>query len=99
MEIVEWVFVISLALMFGVWLWGRKLKRDIDEIQEEIHKLLSKIVFMRVETHGDVIYAYNAFNDEFVCQGKDLQDLSDQFGKRYPDRKGVIVRPDEGVAK
>jgi hypothetical protein len=99
MDIYEWILLVSVAFCVGAWLWGRRIQRDIDEMQEEIHKLMSKIVFMRTETHGEVIYAYNAFNNEFVCQGKDLQELSDQFGIRYPDRKGIIVRPDEEPAK
>lgn len=99
MDTYEWVVLASIAFCIGAWLWGRRIQRDIDAMQEEIRNIMNKIVFMRTEQHGDVIYAYNAFNNEFVCQGKDLTDLSDQFGKRYPDRKGIIVQPNEEETK
>jgi hypothetical protein len=54
---------------------------------------------MRVETHADTVYAYNAMNHEFVCQGKDMDDLNIQFGLRYPGRRGVIVEPDKEEVK
>jgi len=98
MDNLDLIWWCLLAFLIGIWWWSRRLKKHVDEMHKEIQQLLSKIIFMRTETHGDVIYAYNAFNNEFVCQGKDLEELSEQFGKRYPDRKGVIVKPDEEKA-
>ena len=49
---------------------------------------------MRTETHNDIIFAYNAITNDFVCQGKDMDELNKNFGLRFPESKGVIVKPD-----
>ena len=48
---------------------------------------------MKVERHGDVLYAYNADNDDFICQGANLAELKQNFVARFPDRTGSV----EGV--
>jgi len=92
-----WLLAIFL---FALWRWTRKVEQDVNNIHKEISGVMEKIVFMRTETHANVIYAYNAINQEFICQGKDMDDLNTQFGLRYPDRRGIIVQPDneENVA-
>jgi uridine kinase len=98
MEDISIFWYLAIAFIVGAWLWARRIKRDIQELEVQIKEVMSKIVFMRTETHNDIIFAYNAFNDEFICQGKDMEDLNVQFGKRFPDRKGIIVKPDEEVS-
>lgn len=95
MEDISIFWWIAVGFFVIIWLWTRQIKREVKELQSQIKEAMSKIVFMRTETHNNIIFAYNAFNDEFVCQGVDMEDLSVQFGKRYPDRKGIIVKPDE----
>jgi len=95
MSPIEIYIVLCIILVTGVWLWARKIKREIHEAESIIREALNKIVFMRVENHNDLLFAYNAFNEEFICQGTDLEDLNIQFGKRFPDRRGVIVEPEE----
>ena len=99
MEDIGIIWWVALGFVFVIWLWTRRIKREIKELEGHIKQAMSKIIFMRTETHGDTIFAYNAFNDEFVCQGKDMEDLNVQFGKRYPGHKGIIVKPDEEVSK
>jgi hypothetical protein len=50
-----------------------------------------KRIEMKVEKHGDVWYAFDATNDDFVCQGADLKELKANFIKRFPGRDGAIV--------
>lgn len=92
-----WVFL-TWGLVIGVWLWSRKIDREVKELEQDIKQTLSKILFMRVEKHDDLLLAYNAFNNEFICQGVDMDDLNKNFGKRYPERRGVIVEPDGTTA-
>ena len=71
------------------------MSREINEVHKDVQQLLSKVVFMKIETHSDKLFAYNALNEEFICQGKDMDELNQQFGIRFPDCKGIIVKPDE----
>jgi hypothetical protein len=87
--------IVGVALLFVVWLWSRKVSKEINEVHKDVQQLLSKVVFMKIETHSDKLFAYNAVNEEFICQGKDMDELNQQFGIRFPDCKGIIVKPDE----
>ncbi len=94
MEDYSFIWWFLAILVFVAWYWARKVQEDVNKIHKEISGVMEKIVFMRTETHANVIYAYNAMNEEFICQGKDMDDLNTQFGLRYPDRRGIIVQPD-----
>lgn len=97
MSFVE-IYVLLLAIVLGCgWLAARKIKRDMTEVEDHMRKVLDKIIFMHVEHHDNLMFAYNAVNKEFVCQGTDLDDLNVQFGKRFPEHRGIIVEP-EGTA-
>ena len=89
-----WI-VVSWALLIGVWLWSRKVERNLKEVEKDVHKILDKILFMRVEKHGDKIFAYDATTDEFVCQGMTMEELNKNFGVRYPNRRGILVEAKE----
>lgn len=95
MEDYSFIWWLLAIFLFVVWRWTRKLEQDVNNMHKEIAGVMEKIVFMRTETHANVIYAYNAMNEEFICQGKDMDDLNTQFGLRYPNRKGIIVQPDD----
>lgn len=49
---------------------------------------------LKVEKHGDHIYLYTDVNDEFLAQGKTLQEALDRVEKRFPSRnfKGFLSK-------
>lgn len=98
MNFIEIYLVLLAAIIVGVWLWARKIKKEVSEIESHIRAELSKIVFLHIEHHDNLVFAYNAFNEEFVCQGTDLDDLNIQFGKRFPAHRGIIVEPEENAS-
>ena len=95
MEDYSFIWWLLAIFLFMVWRWTRKVEQDVNNMHKEIAGVMQKIVFMRIETHADVMYAYNATNEEFICQGKNIDDLNVQFGLRFPDRRGIIVQPDD----
>lgn len=95
---VEIILVLLFSFMVLMWIVGRKLQKHIAEVEAqlvtEVKELFDKIIFMRTETHNDIIFAYNAVTDDFVCQGKDMEELNKNFGLRFPGSKGVLVKPE-----
>jgi hypothetical protein len=85
-----YLWLVGISLFF-LWLWVRRVRRDIVTMQAEMQKVLGSILFMRVEKRDNTLYAYNALNDEFICQGSNLEELNTKFGQRYPRCKGIIV--------
>lgn len=88
-----WVFL-CWVLIVCVWLWSRKIEREIKEVEKDIRMVMDKILFMRIEEHNGRFFAYNAMTDEFICQGADMAELNVNFGVRYPERRGVLIEPE-----
>jgi hypothetical protein len=80
----------------------KKAKQDLDralfemEVRDKlgfVQEELKKILVLRVEQNGDVFYIYNQVTNEFVCQGKTLQEIQEVYKLRFPDRRALV---DEG---
>jgi len=80
----------------------KKAKQDLDralfqhEVREKlgfVQEELKKILVLRVEKRDDVFYIYNQVTQEFVCQGKTLQEIQEVYKLRFPDRRALV---DEG---
>lgn len=85
-------FILVVVLVFFVLIaWYIRLQANAMEYQALLEKMLNKFIFLRIEPHNGSQIAYNAVTEEFVCQGKDIKELNDNFGKRFPGSKGIIV--------
>ena len=62
---------------------------------EESGNTDSQRIEMKVEQHGDVLYAFRKDTDDFVCQGANFEELRANFARRFPGHTGSV----EGVAK
>lgn len=50
----------------------------------------SQRIEMKVEQHGDVLYAFRKDTDDFVCQGANFEELRANFARRFPGHTGSI---------
>jgi len=92
----SWFWIVLLwAMIFFTWLWSRRIEREIKSVEKDVQIILDKILFMRVEKHNDLMFAYDASSGDFVCQGNSMEELNTNFGIRYPDRRGIIVEAEE----
>ena len=67
----------------------------IKSVEEEAAETESRRIEMKVEQHGDILYAFRKDNDDFVCQGSNFEELRANFSRRFPGHTGSV----EGVAK
>ena len=91
-------FVYLLLIVMFVFL-VKKVKQDLDralfehEVREKlglVQEELKKILILRVEKRDDVFYIYNQVTEEFVCQGKTLQEIQEVYKLRFPDRRALV---------
>lgn len=89
------VIGILILLVGSLWLrkMGNNLEREVEKLTKEVEHIMSKILFMRVENHNGIMFAYNALTDDYICQGKDMDELNVNFGLRFPNHKGVLIEP------
>ena len=90
------------VILFGAVIVGVAIGWNLREYHamRKIHELLQKAeelevkegsvenrTKMRLEKHGELIYAFEEETDTFIAQGKDLLALDEAIRKRFPDKK------------
>ena len=76
-----------------------RMKREIERNINIAYEHLKNTIIMRAEQHGEMIYLYNQHTNEFVCQGKTLEDLHKSFGARFPGQKALVDQGHEIIFK
>jgi hypothetical protein len=57
------------------------------------------VILLNVEKFQDQYYCYNTTTGEFVCQGKSIPELDEQFHSRYPEMKALISSADSDAVR
>jgi hypothetical protein len=86
-----WWFIIQ--LVFSVFLRVRENKEQrfnnmIEKLDEVTHRVL-------VEKHGDMYYWFDADDNEFLAQGKSLEDTINILKKRFPTHMFFVTTGDK----
>ena len=86
----------SIIRMLGRLLYNKLVDEGVIRSEaEESGNTDSQRIEMKVEQHGDVLYAFRKDTDDFICQGADFAELKANFARRFPGHTGSI----EGVVK
>ena len=99
------ILIVGVLLGFtgGMLLLARAVRKTLDKEQAEafqsaLKEMAGQLIFLRVEETPNLFLAYDALSGDFICQGTTMEDLSANFGKRYPAKKGILVEPEKGQA-
>lgn len=85
-----WVIGLWIAKQLLVMMITNAVKKHIEENPEEY----GGEILLYVEKHHDMLYCYRKDTDEFVGQGKTMQEIADIFIKRFPKNKGTVLKDD-----
>lgn len=91
------ILAVALVIGFIAGWHGRErhamntIHKLLESAEEEVEEDENKPDRLRLERHGEMIYAYTA-EDEFIAQGTDLFVLDEAIQKRFPGRKFLIKR-------
>lgn len=94
-----------LGLIFCVWFvmvavsWlVRPLRTAATELEETMQDLEhQRLIALTIEVDQDTYFCYNSITKEFVCQGRDIQEIVKNFVQRYPGRQVAIFDGDESA--
>jgi hypothetical protein len=69
------------------------------EITPEAQDILTRVanktlVILEVEPVNDQFLCYNYFTKEFVCTGRNIEEIRDRFEQRYPDKEAAVAKGD-----
>jgi hypothetical protein len=56
-----------------------------------------KIIPLTVEVENNLYYCYNSKTNQFICQGADVKEITDQFQQRFPGLNAFFNSGDEAA--
>jgi hypothetical protein len=105
----EYLLLIIVGFVFGNIYATRKFLKQLKDtaeklgidVETEINKLCKeketpKVRRLIVERHGSMLYLYDKESDDFVCQGKNIDELA-ELSKKYKNIIGAVVLHDDKV--
>ena len=70
------------------------------EAQDTLVKLVNEtLVILEVEPVNDQFLCYNYFTKEFVCTGRNIEEIRDRFKQRYPDKDAAVAKGDPAALR
>lgn len=85
----------AIVQIWQVWQIHREVSRMEEEVSETLEKLDKEtLIILEVEPLNDQFLCYNHFTKDFVCKGRDIAEIVENFKQRYPDKDAAIARGD-----
>ena len=70
------------------------------EAQETVAKLINEtLVILEVEPVNEQFLCYNYFTKEFVCTGRNMEEIRDRFWQRYPNKDAAVSKGDPAALR
>lgn len=76
-----------------------KMRKEIDKNIQHAYEMLKTMTILRAEQVGDAFYVYNQVTNEFVCQGKNIDEIAKAFNERFPGQRAIIDQGQELIFK
>ena len=88
--------VVMLILIAGIAYvavsYRKKQEKELDQYVDRALELYKKLIIMlRVELVDKMYYCYNNETGDFVCQGKNIKEITKAFKERYPNHGSYIL--------
>lgn len=64
----------------------RRAKRIDKVLDEKIKEIKEKIIPSRIEEANGCLFMYNSETNEFLCQGKDMNELEQNARAKFPNK-------------
>ena len=65
------------------------------ESQDTLVKLTNEtLIILEVEPVNNQFLCYNYFTKEFVCAGRNIEEIRDRFKQRYPNKDAAVAKGD-----
>ena len=92
------LFIVALVGTFVLWLWLRRLTKQLEEELARAQQEQTNIISLDIEVDNGQYYCYNSINKQFICQGATAQEIRDAFRARYPFQGAFLNDSDTNPA-
>lgn len=92
----EFIIAIVIGIAWGWWAREHAARKHVEKMfsehLEQPETDNESVLFVKVEKHGDSYYLFTEDTEEFVAQGKTLDEIREIVGKRYHGKKSIAIR-------
>jgi hypothetical protein len=88
------VAIMVLEMLVSWWLHQR-ISQELTDVGNALDE--ERLIALTVEQDHDQYFCYNSITKDFVCQGRDLEEIKQRFRERYPDKDAAIYNGDESA--
>jgi hypothetical protein len=89
-------FAVTIAFgLLEAWLiyrFSRELSEELTSVGQALDE--ERLIALTVEQQHDQYFCYNSVTNDFVCQGRDLEEIRERFRERYPNKDAAIYDGD-----
>lgn len=82
-EILFWAFIVFLATRLMLNSINDRLEEKLEHHNNLIKKLNEVIHVVKEEKHGDIVYWFDKDNDQFLAQGRDIEEIKLHIKERF----------------
>ena len=110
--IIAFVLGALAATTLLAWLiqrWANNIKALIEEALKEVEEPkeddiktrvdAGRIILLEVEVADNQFFCYNSKTNQFVCQGRDVKEIIENFKQRFPGLNAILHTGDEQALK
>ena len=74
--------------------------QNVEEYLENIeNKISERVMEILVEKNDGIYYCYSEFDNHFICQGRNIEEIKKAFNLVYPGKLIYITRGEDSVLK
>lgn len=74
------------VIAYSKYLQHKRLLKTMGYAQSILEEFEERVINARLEFYDNVIRMYNKDTDEFLAQGKDMDELNSALKSRFPDK-------------
>jgi hypothetical protein len=95
LETLFWAMIFWVVMSY----FGHRKQKEIDRQNNLIKEVMEKTFFIKSEQHGSTEYWFDAQNDSFLAQGKNISELIDHCKSRFPHHNFILTEDENRVLK
>jgi len=90
--IVLGVMILQVINIYRAW---REFNEPASEVEEFVDKMVKqKLIILDIEAVDGQFMCYNSLTKEFVCMGRNMEEVQERFRQRYPHKEAALIKED-----
>ena len=86
------LMILQVINIYRAW---REFNETDHEVEEFVDKMVKqKLIILDVEAVDEQFMCYNSLTKEFVCMGRNMEEVQERFRQRYPYKEAALIKED-----